>query len=70
MRSYDFVIAVSVTTDQQEPIDGFLYIPTKDFDSRDALFLSEKDKRYEGYKIREDEIEGKFLSLLFPKKPN
>lgn len=63
IRNYDFVIAVSLAIDQRDPIDRFFLIPTNDFTMTNFIIFAEDESCYSIYRVKEQQIEEKILSL-------
>jgi DNA invertase Pin-like site-specific DNA recombinase len=66
LRSHSTVIAISIATDEIEPVDKMFCIPTADFGSYNVKAFSEADECYLSYQVHGDKIREALLSVLFP----
>ena len=63
MRSCSFVFGIGVVDDKEDPLGRIFAIPSNEFGFGDFTAFSEKDESYARYLIKDDEVEGKVLSV-------
>jgi hypothetical protein len=69
MRDYDYVIGVSLSTEnKRDPIDRFFVIPIQDIDTANFIVFSQAEECYKKYLIESDVIKEKIIGLVKFKK--
>jgi DNA invertase Pin-like site-specific DNA recombinase len=68
LRNFSEVIAISIATDEVEPVDKMFCIPTVDFGPYNIRAFSEADECYDNYKVDVDKVREALLSA-FPDTP-
>ena len=63
MRGCSFVFAIGVVDDKEDPLGKIFAIPSDEFGFGDFSLFSEKDENYARYLVKDDEVEGKVLSV-------
>lgn len=64
MKNYDYILGVSVSIDNHDPVDRFFWIPISNFARSNFFIFSESDPDCTAFTIPANEVEGKILSFV------